>query len=57
MAARRNHAGKSVRGDTGGPDLASTGAEQTEGGRPQSAIVTGPAGERRFSATNMVGYG
>ena len=29
----RNHAGKSVRGDTGGPDLASTGAEQTEGGR------------------------
>ncbi|GHK35189.1 hypothetical protein ECZU06_23140 [Escherichia coli] len=29
----RNHAGKSVRGDTGGPDVASTAAKQTEGGR------------------------
>ncbi|NYY75049.1 hypothetical protein DMI60_09490 [Escherichia coli] len=29
----RNHAGQSVRGDTGGPDVASTAAKQTEGGR------------------------
>ena len=47
-AGERNHAGQSVRGDTGGPDVASTGAKQTEGGRPQSAIVTGPAGEEIF---------
>ena len=47
-AGERNHAGKSVRGDTGGPDRRPRVQSKPKVDGPQSAIVTGPAGEEIF---------
>lgn len=52
-----NHAGKSVRGDTGGPDVASTAAKQTEGGRATERHCHRACGRRDFLRRAWPGTG